>query len=118
MKLAILLVMLGGGLGAVIRAFITNICNEKFNSAIPIATSIVNILGSFLGGITLGSSNSNDWISPFFITGVLGGLTTFSTLTNELVHFMTPNFKLGHFIGYSLLQFLIGFIACYIGFHL
>ena len=50
MKLAILLVMLGGGLGAVIRAFITNICNEKFNSAIPIATSIVNILGSFLGG--------------------------------------------------------------------
>ena len=29
MKLAILLVMLGGGLGAVIRAFITNICNEN-----------------------------------------------------------------------------------------
>ena len=33
MKLAILLVMLCGGLGAVIRAFITNICNEKFNSS-------------------------------------------------------------------------------------
>lgn len=118
MKLAILLVMLGGGFGAVVRAFITNVCNEKFNSTFPIATPIVNILGSFLIGITLGSSISNDWISPLFITGILGGLTTFSTLSNELVHFMTPKFKLGHFICYSLLQFLVGFIACYIGFHL
>ena len=80
--IAILLVMLGGGIGAVLRALVTDICNRKF------------------------------------ITGVLGGLTTFSTLSNELVHFLTPKFKLGHFIGYSLLQFLIGFIACYLGFHI
>ncbi|MFW3601648.1 fluoride efflux transporter FluC [Staphylococcus caprae] len=116
--IAILLVMLGGGIGAMLRALVTDICNRKFNSTIPIATPIVNIIGSFLIGIIMGISISHHWISPFFITGVLGGLTTFSTLSNELVHFLTPKFKLGHFIGYSLLQFLIGFIACYLGFHI
>ena len=38
--------MLGGGIGAVLRALITNICQRLFNSKIPIATSIVNITGS------------------------------------------------------------------------
>ena len=44
--IAILLVMLGG-IGAVLRALVTDICNRKFNSTIPIATPIVNIIGSF-----------------------------------------------------------------------
>ena len=52
--IAILLVMLGGGIGAVLRALVTDICNRKFNSTIPIATPIVNIIGSFLIGIIMG----------------------------------------------------------------
>ena len=41
------LVMLGGGIGAVIRAFVTNFFNNRINSTYPIATLVVNILGSF-----------------------------------------------------------------------
>ena len=87
--IAILLVMLGGGIGAVLRALVTDICNRKFNSTIPIATPIVNIIGSFLIGIIMGISISHHWISPFFITGVLGGLTTFP-------HFQTSWFIFLH----------------------
>lgn len=112
------LVMVGGGLGAVLRGFLTHLCNEKFNSTIPIATPIVNIAGSFLIGLTMGISLTNQWLLAFFVTGILGGVTTFSTLSNELVQFLTPKFKLGHFISYSILQFIIGFLACYIGFYL
>lgn len=45
--------MLGGGIGAVLRALITNICQRLFNSKIPIATSIVNITGSLIIGLSL-----------------------------------------------------------------
>lgn len=113
-----LLVMVGGGIGAVLRAFVTNVCQRHFNSSIPITTPIVNILGSFSIGLTMGTAISNHWLSPLFITGVLGGLTTFSTLSSELVKMLTPKFRILHFIGYSILQFIIGFIACYIGFHI
>ena len=41
------LVILGGGIGAVIRAFVTNFFNNRINSTYPIATLVVNILGSF-----------------------------------------------------------------------
>ena len=46
--------MLGGGIGAVLRALITNICQRLFNSKIPIATSIVNITGSLIIGFMMG----------------------------------------------------------------
>ncbi|MDU2310891.1 MAG: CrcB family protein [Staphylococcus epidermidis] len=85
--ITILLVMLGGGIGAVLRALITNICQRLF-------------------------------MFPFFVTGVLGGLTTFSTLSSELVNMLSPQFKPIRFVVYSLLQFILGFIACFYGYRI
>lgn len=114
--MTILLVMLGGGIGAVLRAWITNYCNARFTSVIPIPTTIVNLVGSFMIGLIMGLSLTNDWTSPFLVVGILGGLTTFSTLSSELVNMLTPQFKLVPFICYSLIQFVVGFMACYLGF--
>ncbi|UMT74913.1 CrcB family protein [Staphylococcus roterodami] len=116
--IATLLVMIGGGFGAVVRGALTDYCNAKFKSQLPIPTLIVNLIGSFLIGLIMGMAISNTWLPALLVTGFLGGLTTFSTLAKELTLMMTPKLKLTHFINYSLLQFIIGFIACYIGFHI
>lgn len=116
--ITILLVMLGGGIGAVLRALITNICQRLFNSKIPIATSIVNITGSLIIGFMMGHALDSHHMFPFFVTGVLGGLTTFSTLSSELVNMLNPQFKPIRFVVYSLLQFILGFIACFYGYRI
>lgn len=81
----ILLVALGGSIGALLRyftnLFITNCCT---NSKINISTIVVNILGSFILGMFLGLINryalsiSNE-LKLFFAIGICGSYTTFST---------------------------------------
>ncbi len=48
--ISIILVMIGGGFGAIARSAITDYFNHKFTSKLPIATLIVNLVGSFLIG--------------------------------------------------------------------
>ncbi|OEK64546.1 camphor resistance protein CrcB [Staphylococcus equorum] len=112
----LLLVMLGGGLGAVIRGFITNVCTSRFNSKLPIATPIVNILGSLIIGLLMGMTLNIDWVHPFIVVGVLGGLTTFSTLSSELVKLLTSEKNIFNFLIYSLLQYGVSFLSCLLGY--
>ncbi|EHJ07689.1 fluoride efflux transporter FluC [Staphylococcus simiae] len=116
--LNIIYILIGGGLGAVARAAITDYWNTHHHSSLPIATLIVNLIGSIMISILLGLSIHNPILSNLIITGFLGGLTTFSTLSKELVEMLTTKFNISHFITYSLLQFVVGFIACYIGYHI
>lgn len=112
----VFLVMLGGGIGAVIRALVTNFFNHKINSTYPFATLVVNIIGSFLIGLCMGLALNVTWLNTFLIVGILGGLTTFSTLSSELVQMLTPNKQIFHFIIYSILQYVVAFIACLLGY--
>lgn len=112
-----ILVMLGGGIGAMIRAIISNYFNQ-FITKLPVGTLIVNIMGCVLIGTVSGLSLHINWINSFFITGILGGLTTFSTLSNELVGMVSPKFKPIPFIIYTLLQFVGAFLSCYWTYHL
>ncbi|SCS33817.1 fluoride efflux transporter FluC [Staphylococcus caeli] len=112
----VLLVMLGGGIGAVIRAAITNICNAKSNYIIPIGTPIVNIVGSMLIGLFMGMALHVTWLNAFLVVGILGGLTTFSTLSSELVQLLTIEKNIKYFIIYSILQYGTSFLACFLGY--
>jgi CrcB protein len=116
--LTLLLVCIGGGIGAMIRGGITEICVNKFPSQFPIATFIVNIVGSLTIGIILGHNLQLSWINPFLVTGILGGLTTFSTLASELVKIIETKSNLPLFISYSILQYGGCFVACLIGYKL
>ncbi len=78
----------GAGFGALLRWFL----GLKFNSlypAIPLGTLSSNIIGGYLIGIAIAFFSTNTALSPewrlFIITGFLGGLTTFSTFSAEIV---------------------------------
>lgn len=78
----------GAGIGALLRWFL----GLKFNSiypAIPLGTLSANLLGGYLIGIAItffatNASLPTEW-RLFIITGFLGGLTTFSTFSAEIV---------------------------------
>lgn len=86
----ILWVGLGGSLGAISRYLISMYEPKIFISKIPIGTLTVNILGGILIGIIMGLSLKTNIISKqlklFLVTGLLGGLTTFSTFSYESVN--------------------------------
>lgn len=85
----IIYVGIGGAIGAVIRYMVTIQSAKMINSNIPIGTLIVNVVGGFLIGIIMELSMSTDLISPnfriFLTTGIMGGLTTFSTFSYETI---------------------------------
>lgn len=79
----------GGFLGSVLRYLISLRLNQRYpNSLIPYGTLAVNVSGSFFLGLIMQVSfyvPMNESVRLFFTTGIMGGLTTFSTLTYETI---------------------------------
>jgi fluoride exporter len=79
----LLSVALGGALGASLR-YLTNVgVMRAIGPGFPLATMVVNILGSFLMGVlvvVLARKGHNE-LAPFLMTGLLGGFTTFSAFS-------------------------------------
>ncbi|MGD9974430.1 MAG: fluoride efflux transporter CrcB [Desulfatirhabdiaceae bacterium] len=87
----ILLVMIGGSLGAISRYGMTLLAARLFGSRFPWGTLAVNLAGCFLIGLAFsladrGSHVMNPSARLFFMTGFLGALTTFSTFGLETVN--------------------------------
>jgi fluoride exporter len=87
--LRILLVLLGGALGALARYIVTILSTKAYGSVLPIGTLYVNLAGCLMIGLVFGLGELRG-ISPhfrlFFITGFLGALTTFSTYSLETIN--------------------------------
>ncbi len=86
----ILLVMLGGSLGALSRYGTSLLAIKLFGIKFPYGTLIVNLVGCFLIGLAFawgerGLGIMSPSIRLFFITGYLGALTTFSSFGLETV---------------------------------
>ncbi|KRQ87934.1 putative fluoride ion transporter CrcB [Caloramator mitchellensis] len=84
---------IGGFIGASLRYLISLWAAKVFNFEIPMGTLIVNIIGGFLIGFIMEISLSTDLISSelrlFITTGILGGLTTFSTFSYETINLLS-----------------------------
>jgi CrcB protein len=78
----------GASLGAMLRWLLAVQLNALF-PALPPGTLTANLLGGYLIGIAVAFFASQPTLSPewrlFIITGFLGGLTTFSTFSAEVV---------------------------------
>src|SRR5690606_16417543 len=75
-------VALGGAAGAVARYGVQRATMAVRGPGFPVATLIVNVLGSFLMGllVVLLATRGNAW-APLLMTGALGGFTTFSAFS-------------------------------------
>lgn len=81
------LVFVGGGLGAMLRFFVTATLSGKLGD-FPLGTLTANICGSFFMGLVMGvllGKNSIDAenLRLFLAVGFLGGFTTFSSFSAE-----------------------------------
>lgn len=85
----ILLIMIGGSLGALCRYAITLLAARLWGNTFPWGTLVVNLIGCFLIGLVFGLAERASWVTPlfrlFFVTGFLGALTTFSSFAMETV---------------------------------
>lgn len=86
-----LAVFSGAGIGALLRWWLGIALNHRFPT-IPLGTLAANLLGGYLVGVAVGYCWVNETLPPelrlFIITGFLGGLTTFSTFSSEIVQLM------------------------------
>ncbi|QYK42540.1 MAG: fluoride efflux transporter CrcB [Paracoccaceae bacterium] len=79
---AILLqVALGGAIGSVGRYLVTWGAARACLPGFPLGTLVVNVAGSLAMGILFVLLTREGRFSPFVLTGVLGGFTTFSAFS-------------------------------------
>ena len=87
----LVLVMLGGALGAAGRFWLGGALMRQFGSGVPWGTLAANLIGSFAVGYIAvwleGRGPSALYWRAFLIVGLLGGLTTFSALMLETLLF-------------------------------
>lgn len=81
----LLLVVLGGGIGAGLRHFVGLASLRLFGPGFPWGTVTVNVVGSFAMGLLIAwlarTSGSFQDLRLLLATGVLGGFTTFSAFS-------------------------------------
>jgi CrcB protein len=105
-----LLVILGGGIGALSRYLSTQFVNSIFKTQFSFGTIFVNCVGALLIGFLISFFDMNvlnaKW-KLLIVTGFLGGYTTFSAYSLETVqYFLNGNVK------YALLNILTNNVLC------
>jgi len=112
-----LLVFLGGGLGSVLRYWMSLKLNN-FENAIPYGTLLANVLGSLIIGIIFGYSAKsgilNENHSLLLATGFCGGFTTFSTFAYENHIYLKGGDYFG-FLPYIIVTFILAISAVFLG---
>ncbi|MEO5348681.1 MAG: fluoride efflux transporter CrcB [Magnetococcus sp. YQC-3] len=85
---SVMSVGLGAALGAWLRWWLGILLNPILPS-MPLGTLAANLLGGYLVGVAVAIFSQHPDLSPelrlFVITGCMGGLTTFSTFSAEVV---------------------------------
>jgi CrcB protein len=86
---ALVAVFVGAGLGGCLR-FVLGESLNRMLPALPLGTLAANLIGGYLVGVAIGFFTWRAELSPLWrlacITGFLGGLTTFSTFSAEVLN--------------------------------
>ena len=88
MLITLSLVALGGAIGAALR-FLSGVVFMRLSgpTEFPLAILTINVVGSFLMGVfvIVAAQRGLTHYSPFVMTGLLGGFTTFSAFSLETI---------------------------------
>ncbi len=82
-----LIVVLGGGLGSLVRYLLGTAIMSRFGGKFPLGTLIINVTGSFAIGVLMTLLTERGQPHPYWrlalVIGFLGGYTTFSSFEWE-----------------------------------
>jgi CrcB protein len=116
----VLLVLLGGGLGAPARYLTDRWVQSRHRLRFPLGTLLVNLIGCLLLGIIAGGLAHRHWpahVEALLGTGFCGGLTTFSTFSVEAVELLQGRFALRS-LAYLLISCGLGLALAALGYAL
>jgi fluoride exporter len=79
---------LGSFIGGITRYLATLFTHHKNSAGFPVSTLVINLTGCFLIGLLYAifeKNNMEETWRVFFISGILGGFTTFSAFSMETI---------------------------------
>lgn len=116
--MTLLMIAIGGALGAMARFGMTTGAARFLGAGFPYGTMAANVLGSFLMGIVVAvlvdREGGAHWIAPLFTTGFLGGFTTFSAFSLD-AYLLAESGRWSAFLAYGLVSVVASFIALALG---
>ena len=114
----LLLVAVGGALGAVGRFWLGGVLLRQLGSGFPWGTLSVNLVGSFAAGFIAiwleGRGQTALYWRAFLIVGVLGALTTYSALMLECLLYARSQ-RSGLMFGYLAITLVAGLALVWLG---
>ncbi|MBM4342016.1 MAG: CrcB family protein [Deltaproteobacteria bacterium] len=114
----VLAVAVGSALGGVARYGVAVALSGIAPAGVPLATLLVNLVGSAAFGYLFGVQHSRDLQPVVFLglaTGFLGGFTTYATFNAELLN-LAMGGQWSAFAGYVLLTLVACFSGGWLGF--
>jgi fluoride exporter len=114
-------IALGGAFGSVARFLSVRGVQMVLGGATPWSTTFVNVVGSFAMGFLViflaRKFTSNDGLRFFLTTGFLGGFTTFSAFSQDVMRLIQSG-ENGVALLYVLVSVLVSIAAGFAGFAL
>jgi len=108
----------GGAIGSVLR-YLVAIMTRSFTALhFPVNTFLVNIIGCFAIGYfyaVFHRTEHFEFVRIFLIIGILGGFTTFSTFSLEVIQ-MFKDKMIYQALLYILSSNILGIFAAYVGY--
>lgn len=118
----LLLVSIGGAIGAILRYSIGKITSKIVgNKNVFTGTLFSNVIGCFFAGFILAwlgaNSNISEEIILFLTVGILGSITTFSTFALETYQLL-ENGNITQMLSYLFIHLVIAFLTTVSGYSL
>lgn len=116
----VLVVFFGGALGAMVREFLM-VFVPHMRGDFPLDIFIANIVAAFLLGLTVGNQRLKKVSDQFLLfvgTGIMGGMSTFSSFVYGAYSEMMTAGDLWWGVFYILASTVLGYLATWVGLRL
>jgi len=108
----------GGALGAMLRYVVVLASSRVFGVGFPYGTMTVNIVGSIIMGMvvahTMHEASLSDEMRALIITGFLGGFTTFSAFSLDVVSLFERGDNMA-VVGYIMGSIILSVVGLMLG---